>query len=91
MHSLDVQTDDEYSKMLGYRSGKLQTSQSSRNGRAPRHRRALYETYYNTVDVKTLPSCVNWTDKGWVGPVLNQVRENSSIVFILNESTVHVV
>jgi len=30
-------------------------------------------TYKNTVDVKTLPASVNWTDSGVATPVRNQV------------------
>ena len=61
-----VQKAEEYQKLLGYRSHSIPTANVTRRRR--------YTTYYsNTVDISTLPACIDWTQNGWVGPVMNQV------------------
>lgn len=78
--SRNLQTPDEYRKLLGYRS--LQWS--SMSGAARRSQRSVVRppampVYTNTVDVNQLPTCVNWTHRGWVGPVRKQVANSYSI------------
>ena len=59
--------------MLGFRMDKSSET-SSRKKRETSSDAYIAPTYTNTVSVSLLPSYVNWTAKGWVNPVQNQVK-----------------
>jgi len=61
-------TPAEYRKMLGYKPSSVKTTTRRRRQAS----QPPMPVYSNTVSLSTLPTTVNWTTAGWVGPVMNQ-------------------
>lgn len=70
-------TETELAKLRGYISPRGRGSETGRRAK----RAAAQPTYTNTIDVATLPTTVNWTTQGWVGPVQNQGQCGSCYSF----------